>query len=196
MIHVPLATTTRPKSPARGVHRGRIAGLACTGVLVLSAVIAAMQAAYGNLLSDVGLSGVAGVVAAVALGFFDGVVVIGGCALVVWLCGTLLRAPDNSALSVLAVVSCALLAAVTLEAFAAVAELLLTGRVPVVLGVSLGRWTGVAALGGLSVSNVLLAGGLSFGLARRLRWSVVGSLLPGLTILVVAVGAAALTRMG
>ncbi|MFK0257574.1 hypothetical protein [Streptomyces sp. NPDC090445] len=172
---------------------GRTALAAAVATTLLSVVIALLQTRYGTLMSDVGLDGSAAHAAAVLLGVFDALFVTLACGIAAWLCGAALRVPENRLSAVLAVTSCALLAATALEAVALGLELLVTGDAPTVLALSPARWTGVPALGGLSLSNVLLFAGTWLGLVRGLRWPGGKAAVPIALLLVVALGAFSLS---
>lgn len=172
---------------------GRTALLAVGVTTLLSVVIALVQTRYGTLMSDLGLEGSSAQVTAALLGVFDAVFVAVGCGIAAWLCGAALRVPDNRLSAVLAVTSCALLAATGLEAAAVFAELLATGDAPTLLAVSPARWTGVPALGGVSVSNLLMFAGVWLGLVRGLRWPGGRAVVPVALLLVVALGAFSLS---
>lgn len=172
---------------------GRTALAAIGATTLLSVVIALLQTRYGTLMSDLGLDGSTAYVAAALLGVFDAVFVAVGCGIFVWLCGAGLRVPDNRLVAVLSVTSGALLAATGLEAVVLVGELLATGEAPTVLAISPARWTGVPALGGLSLSNVLMFTGMWLGLVRGLRWTGGRAVVPIAVLLAVAVGAFSLS---
>ncbi|WP_455354540.1 hypothetical protein [Streptomyces sp. SYSU K217416] len=168
------------------------ASVAITAVCVLSVTVAVLQTRHGTLLSDIGLTGDSAPVFAAVLGMFDALFVTLGCALVVWLCGAARRVPDRRWSGVLAVTSCALLGAIAIEMAAVAVELTLTGAAPTVLATSPARWTGMQALGALSVSNVLLYAGLVTGLVRGRRWPWATAVLPVLVLAAVAALASAL----
>ncbi|MFJ1731187.1 hypothetical protein [Streptomyces sp. NPDC088254] len=184
----------RGDGPGPGRAAGRTALVAAGVTTVLSVVIALTQTRYGTLMSDLGLGGGAAAYATAAvLGLLDAVFVTLGCGVAVWLCGACLRVPENRLSAVLAVTSCALLAATGAEAAAVFVELLATGDAPTVLAISPARWTDVPALGGLSLSNLLMTAGVWLGLVRTLHWPGGKATVPVVLLLVVSLGAFSLS---
>ncbi|MEU0910783.1 hypothetical protein [Streptomyces althioticus] len=186
-----VSADAEPHGPARTRPMGR--SLAClAAVCLLYAGTAVLQTVYGTLMSDVGLTGGTAPVAAVLLGAFDILVVTVLCLLIVWSWGKALRVSGPMGPAALAAVSAALLCSALAEAGSLLVELAVTGDAPVVLATSPARWTGVPALGFLSLSNAVLYAVLTASLLRDGRWGAARAVAPVLTIAVLAAGTSAL----
>lgn len=186
-----VSADAEPHGPARPRPVRR--PLAClASVCLLYAGTAVLQTVYGTLLSDVGLTGGTAPVAAALLGVFDILVVAALCLLIVWSWGKALRVSGPLGSAALAAVSAALLCSALAEAGSLLAELAVTGDAPVVLATSPARWTGVPALGFLSLSNAVLYAVLTVSLLRDGRWGAARTVAPVLTIAALAAGTSAL----
>jgi hypothetical protein len=173
------------KKPARPLAFGLLAVVSC------SALLALLQAGYGDLPRDPDLSGPALMAIAGVFGAFGGFFSVLSQSLLIWVYGRAAQSSDPGFVRTLAVVALALGAALLLGLVVSGTELLMTGMAPATPATNLSRYLG-PGFEGVDLSNLVSIAIVYAGSKRYLGYGPVAAAVLALLMLAISLMAGAL----